>query len=159
MSALPPIPLRKFFSITTLFCVAFLAIGIRLIHLQIKLRDIFLDKSTKNFLHVEPVYSPRGNILDCKGCLLATNRPTHNLYWQGSGNYTLTSEQEKKLEAIRNIIGIPLEQKIVRKIKNAERYYKKELIACDIQFEQLSQIEEAFPFGHNIVINTSFKRF
>lgn len=161
MSILIDIPDHKFRSIIVVNFIAFFIIIGRLIQLQISRADLFLNKSTSNFLRIEKVYSRRGNILDVNGKLLATNRPMHNIYWKGTGNYQLSAEQQEKLTIISHIIGKNLldDNTFLQHIKKAERYYKKRLISSDISFEQLSQIEEKFSLADNIIIETDFKRF
>ena len=141
-------------------CTTFI-ICIRLFNLQIRSFDKFQLKSKKNFLRLEKVYPKRGNILDSTGKLLATNRPIHNLYWQGSGTYNLSEEKINILKYIGQIINknIIKNKKLLAQIKHAERFHKKTLIASDINFDQLSKIEEQFPYTNAISISTSFKRF
>jgi len=110
---------------------------------------------------METVYSPRGNIVDMHGQLLATNRPTHNTYFIGTGNRKLTENQKQKLQKVAKITNSSFIQnkKLLKQLHKTERHYKKKLIAPDISFEQLSQLEETFPLDKNITVETSFKRF
>lgn len=142
-------------------CCSFLLLFSKLVYLQIYLGTRFLKKSTKNFLRFETVMSPRGNIVDSYGNLLATNRPKYNVYWKGGGSYRLLPQHKQKLKILEKIIGKPYtdDKAFTQRIERAERYYKKELIASDINFEQLSRLEETFPHAHNISIEQSFKRF
>lgn len=136
-------------------------IVIRLFYLQINLQKIFFRQGQQNFLRTEKVQSLRGNILDCDGMLLATNRPVTNLYWRGSGKYDLDQEQIHLLEQLDTILNASLltDHSLINTIKNSERRYTKIKLASDISFDQLSQIEEQFPNHKNIVIETHFKRF
>lgn len=127
----------------------------RLVYLQILQNHNFFSLGIKNFLRTESIASPRGNILDCHGTLLATNRPVTSIYWQGTGNKTLTSQQHKIITALQNIIEISSEKSIT----TAERNGTKVLIASDISFTQLSKIIELFPNNPNIYISNHFKRF
>ena len=97
MGTLANIPDYKLRAIFTALCTSFLLISARLVYLQIIRSNLFLHKSTNNFLRIETVHSQRGNILDTRGKLLATNRPIHNVCWRGSGNYRLTDKQKKKI--------------------------------------------------------------
>ena len=65
--------------------IAFVLITGRLIQLQIILQHNFYTKSQKNFLRIETIAPLRGNILDRNNQLLATNRPTTNIFWEGTG--------------------------------------------------------------------------
>lgn len=143
-----------------IFFIMFIIVA-RLFMLQISLGDKFLQQSKKNFLRTESIESLRGNILDCNGTLLATNRPTNNIYWYGSGNYRLDDHQKKALTIVETITSVPLfeNQKLLKTIKQAERYHKKILLAQDIPFEQLGQLEEQLPNDPNISIKNDVKRF
>lgn len=143
-----------------IMCSAFI-IATQLFYLQINLQKIFLLRGKKNFLRTEKVQSPRGNILDCDGRLLATNRPIINLYWQGTGKSQLDKKQNALLEQLEIILDMSLrnDQRTMNFLKNTERRHTKYLLAPDISFEQFSQIEEQFPNHKNIAIATHFKRF
>ena len=148
---------------TTLWIVSLILLIIvgRLIHLQIILQHNFYHRSQKNFLRMETITPLRGNILDRNGNLIATNRPTTNLYWHGTGSSKLTVNQYTLLQVLETIVKKPLIENdvIMQNIKHAERRYQKLLIAADISFEQLSQIAEQLPEEKNILITTHFKRF
>lgn len=161
MNIIKHIQYYKLSTISFTIWISFFVICTKLIQLQIKQKDLFTKKSKKNFLHMETIYSPRGNIVDAKGRLLATNRPIHNTYFVGTGNYKLSKEQKENLQNLGEIIDKHFEpdSPFIKKLDLAERYYKKKLIASDIGFEQLSQLEEKFPLDKNIKIETSFKRF
>lgn len=134
----------------------------RLFYLQITQGHIFSAQGTKNFLRIEHIPCPRGNIMDCNGAFLATNRPTIDIYWQGSGNSALSADQEKTIAKIEEIIPntalIP-GQSLSFTISKAEKQYKPLLIACDISFEQLSMLEEQLANKPNLQLRSSFKRY
>ena len=69
--------------ISLLLSCCFAIILVRLLYLQIILNHSFFALSVKNFLRTETIASPRGNIVDCNGILLATNRPITSVYWHG----------------------------------------------------------------------------
>ena len=110
---------------------------------------------------METIPPLRGNILDCNGALLATNRPTTNVFWQGTGNYTLSPEQLTALTKLESITLRPItsNEQFLTEIKYAERRHHKLVIAQDIPFEQLSQIVEQLATQKNISIITHFKRY
>ena len=149
----------KFF-ILVLF-VAFSLIILRLVHLQIILQQQLFKKSQKNFLRVETISPLRGNILDRNNQLLATNRPTTNIFWNGTGNFQLNSNQKNTLQMLEKIINKTIidNEALHENIKYAERRHQKLIIAGDISFEQLSQIVEQLSDQKNISIHTHFKRF
>lgn len=139
-----------------LFFLCIIIICARLIHLQINLTNSFFQRSQKNFMRFEKIASPRGNILDSHGALLATNRPIVAMYWQGSGNKQLTTEQESALHFIEMIAEQPID---IPAALSAERLRKKIAIIEDLSGETLSRLAEQFPNHTNITFATTFKRF
>lgn len=133
----------------------------RLAYLQINLQEYFILKSKKNFLRLETMLSPRGNILDRNGVLLATNRPVTSVLWQGTGNQYLTHEQEEILHSLEDILQASLIHTADERLTiiRAEKLYKEVILATDLSFDQLSQIEERFPNATNIAITTHFQRY
>lgn len=132
----------------------------RLLYLQASIAYHLHTRGQKNFLRIIPVKPTRGNILDCKGRLLVTNRAVSNLCWVGSGKKSVTSADLKKLDKLADIVPISLSvsDELVATIKQAERKNGSVTLATDLTFEQLSQIEELFPDDAHIHILTSFKR-
>ena len=140
--------------------ITLVIICIRLFYLQVNKTQHFHFRSQQNFLRIETVNSPRGNIKDCNGKLLATNRPVTCLYWRGTGWHRISDKQYKVLDHLCHITRLPLlNGPILQKIIRAEKYQTKTLIASDLSFEQLSQIAEQFPNHENIIIDTHFKRY
>jgi penicillin-binding protein 2 len=132
----------------------------RLIHLQVHLSKKLYSRGQKNFLRINKIQPTRGNIVDINGKLLATNKPIHNLYWTGKGKPTLSEKDLDDLYLLERIIGKQItDEETLEKIKIANKYNKKFLIAAEITFEQLSKIEEQFDKNSSILIETSFKRF
>lgn len=138
----------------------FFVILARLIYLQVYYAEYFIIRGQKNFIRYEMVDSLRGNIFDCNGNLLATNRPIMSVYWQGTGNKSLTDTQCAKLAALQEILEINcLEGETYEKISLSERRYNKKLLVDDISFSLLSKIVECYPDDSNIIIDAHFKRF
>jgi len=131
---------------------------IRLYYLQIICKDQLKLRSEHNFIHLEKVQTPRGNIVDCHGHILATNKPIMNLFWQGTGKRSLTTSQKKLLHELGTILEQLFEEKITAKIIHTEQYEKQYLIKPNISFEKLSIIAEQFGHEPNILIKNSFKR-
>jgi len=136
-------------------------ICIRLFYLQIEQNNALLTQSEKNCTRLDKIPSPRGNIVDMDGNLLATNRPLTNLFWQGHGNGKLTENQWQTLQKISAIIEKPLtlDRLLLETIIMAEKKHKKILLASDLSFEQLSKIQEQFGTNESLVISTHFKRY
>ncbi len=146
-----------------IFAVTALSFGIiflRLMFLQIYCGEYFVSRSEKNFIRYTTVDSPRGSIRDVNGNLLATNRPVAALYWQGTGNKTLSQEQLVILKTVEDITGTVLTSgALYDAITAAEKKRKKTELLVDIDFICLSKLAEAFPNHENIIIDTHFKRF
>ncbi len=156
-----PLLTTKIKSAAWVLSIVLLFIIVRLFHLQIILQHNFYTKSQKNFLRIETIPPLRGTILDRNNELLATNRPTTNIFWQGTGKAKFSEEQLKTMELLETILGKQLltDERTLENIKFAERRYQKVLLASDIPFEQLSQIAEQLSEQKNIFITTHFKRF
>ena len=146
--------------ITTCILTVSFIIACRLIYLQIIQQHLLYIQSQKNFLRIEKIKSPRGNILDAHGQLLATNRPSTDLYWHGTGNHHLSEEQQEILERIRIITGydVQTDPDMQAELNHVEYLRKELLLVEDLTFEQLSQLEEQFAAQPNILIKTNFKR-
>ena len=130
--------LSRFVLLATILVIA------RLFYLQINLQHYLADRGQKNFLRIETINSPRGNILDRTGMLLATNRPVTTISWVGSGRRTLTDEQRLALKKLGAILGKALDEdsELMAKLKTAERRYKEIPLADDVAFDTLGKVAE-----------------
>ncbi|MBP7854569.1 hypothetical protein KAZ82_01375 [Candidatus Babeliales bacterium] len=140
------------------FAFCFSLILIRLIHLQIVQYQQLKLFSVKNFLRFKSIPTQRGNILDCNGIALATNRPVTQLHWKGSGNQSLNTNQIHAIEIITRVLNtdrIPT----LAKFKHTEKYKLELMIASEISEEQLCLIAEQCSDSGNIIFNTVFERF
>ena len=136
---------KKVVFIMRTLCLIFVCLGARLFYLQINLAPYFIQRSQKNFLRLERTHAIRGNIFDCKGALLATNRPVINLWWSGTGNRRLTSEQQDILTTLENILCKQIKStELYSIIEQRERLRKRVKLTHDLSAQQLSAIEELF---------------
>ena len=145
---------KRLFFVVLIFLASIIIINARLIHLQINLTMKLFERGQKNFMRFENIASPRGNILDSNGSLLATNRPLVTLCWQGTGNRTLTKDQETTINLLSALIPVDNAEIIA-----AERLSKKIAIHEDVSGELLSRLSEQFPNNPNVTFATTFKRF
>lgn len=134
-------------------------IFIRLFYLQISLNDKLFLMSKKNFTRLVKISSPRGNITDTNGHLLATNRQVLNIYWKGTGNRQFNSDQLDLLNNLQTIANLQFTPQDITRIKSAEKYSKITLLVSDVPFDELSQILEKFSQSPNLEIETKFQRF
>lgn len=135
---------------------AFASITLYLYHLQIIHSQFYLKLSQNNFLRKETIASPRGNITDSSGTLLATNRPLYNLYWRGTGNHSFASSQQQLIEHLSKTIAMTPE--LLIQIKNADRRSEKIIIARDIPFSIISTIIEQFPQSMILCVEKQYTR-
>jgi penicillin-binding protein 2 len=145
--------------ITFFIAVALSMIFCRLFYLQIYLNNEFFTRAQKNFTRTETITPQRGNITDCNGNLLATNRPTTNVYWQGTGNRQLNESQKDLLIALQTIADQNFDEKTMQTIRHAERFRKKTKIINDLNFNKLSKLVERFSNNQNMVIENNLKRY
>ena len=110
----------------------------RYFHLQIIEHERFFSKSQVNRVKAKASYAPRGLIVDRNGVVIVENSPTYIL--------TVTPYEMKNIEdqfdKISSIISVPIEE-IERRYK---KYYRGKflptVIAKNLSFAQISQIEE-----------------
>ena len=138
------------------FC-SFVGIIVYLFHLQITQMNRYFHLGQKNFVRHEKIASPRGNIVDVHGTILATNSPRYTCLWQGTGNKVLTKHQRTMLTTLSTLFSLT-EEKITQ-IKTAERRAKRLTLSTNIPFEHLRRIIEQFPDEKNIAIEKSYTRY
>lgn len=141
------------------FCVAVVIIVARLFYLQIEQGVFFKAMGQHNCLRTEVILPLRGNLLDCNGVVLASNRPVYNLYWQGGAAGKLSSYHIallKKLETIADRTFTSEEQ--LEALRQAERRASRVLLKADLTFQQLCQISEQCSNVASLVIENRFKR-
>lgn len=113
----------------------------------------------RNFLKIEVINPPRGNLLDCKGVLLASNRPVFDLYWQGLGSGNLSNEKLEFLGKLEQILHVKLlDDPLKQKILIAERYSRRVELCQNMSFDQLCQISELCGNHPNLVVSNRFER-
>jgi penicillin-binding protein 2 len=137
--------------------IAFAIIIARLFYLQVYKSTTLFQLSQHNCLRIEKVIPPRGNIIDCNGFLIATNRPLVHLAWHGTGNKNFDQEQLDTLATLEQLFGYQLAA--ATDLLPFEHYGRDVYLANDLSFEQLSAVLEKFPCNKNLFIKTDFKRF
>lgn len=153
---------KKIYTIGYISLVGLSIIIARLIYLQIGLNSYFYIKSTNNFLRKETIISPRGNITDRYGNLLATNRPVIHIYWQGTGNKRLSPDQESLLKTLNSLThhhDFSFHYHLNTSVIQAEKSYTTTLLVEDADINIISAIQEYFPNHQNIYLKHDFKRF
>jgi penicillin-binding protein 2 len=148
----------KLYCFMAVVFICFLVIIGRLAYLQIINAHHLAIRAHQNFLRLETITSQRGDIVDCKGNLLATNKPVYHLYWHGSGNRNLTESQLADLEKLLNLMHIPMDDNVLKAITRAERMAKAYSLRTHLTHEQLCTVIELFAIHTNITIRTTFQR-
>lgn len=130
--------------------------ALRVAYLQLLQHPLLYLLGQRNVIRKEKLPSPRGDITDSRGVLLATNRPVMTLLWHPSGKRTLSEKDKALLEVLAHELGqeIPL-AKIIAAEKTGRRY----LIQRDLTFEVLSRIAELVSNSTNLLITTEFQRY
>lgn len=144
--------LRQFLYV---FFVFIIIVIFRLFYLQINQKEKFAFLGKRNFLRTEILPPPRGNLHDCNGVLLASNRPVFDLYWHGSGSHRLTEGQLETIKRVGLLIGKDLDP---GKVVLAERYSRRVLLKRDLNFDELCKISEQCHNFINLFIANRFER-
>jgi len=125
--------------------------------LQIYQKEELYSLSQKNYLRTEVILPQRGNLLDCNGILLASNRPVFDLWWQGTGKWDLSCLD--CLNKIENILRIDFNKDSkLGMIKSATLRSKRLVLKTDLSFEELCRVSEQCSDSVNLFIKKSFKR-
>lgn len=138
-------------------CIAI--IWARLFYLQIIQNDYLRQLSTRNFIRIDRINAPRGDIVDRNGWILATNKPVLSLYWQGTGKRKLSDEQKNIILFLAK--ELDLEDKngdLFDRITYAEHYEKACLLVLDVPLTQAGTIAERWCAHPNIIMKSTFKR-
>lgn len=135
--------------------VIFTILVFRLVYLQLMLEDDLLHRSRRNYTRNQQIKPFRGLIVDCNGNYLATNEAIINIFWVGSGNISLTSEQKNLVEKLSEKINIINKEQI----STAEKYKKNIVISKNISKQELFSILKYISSEKNIKIETSHQRF
>ena len=137
----------------------FIALGLLaayLFHLQISNMQRFYTLGQKNFMRAEQIVSPRGNITDINGELLATSIPDYIVSWQGTAEKALTSHQKNIVTTLCSLFK--LDPEIIQAIQKAERQRNRLTLVKEVPLEQLSVLMELFPEDKNIHVEKQFRR-
>ena len=110
----------------------------RYFYLQVVEYDRYFSKSQVNSVKAQATYAPRGLILDRNGVVLVENYPTYIL--------TVTSyeleDKESQFKIIADITGISIEELSARYKKYYQGRFLPTIIAKNLTFAEISQIEE-----------------
>jgi penicillin-binding protein 2 len=133
----------------------------RLLFLQVYHHQVLARQGEKNFTRIKQIEPLRGNILDCNGNLLATNRPVINIDWIGTGQQKLSLAQRSIITNIEQVLQKYNHPMFIElgKINRAEKFSTSIRLASDVSIEALSEILEQCADSQNIAISKKFQRF
>ncbi|ERS82361.1 penicillin-binding protein 2 [Halomonas sp. PBN3] len=110
----------------------------RLAYLQVVKHEVFITRSEKNRVRVEPLPPTRGLIYDRNGVLLAENRPTYNL--------TLVRERVEDLDAtldrLVEILDLSPEEAEAFRVRSRQRQrpFQPALLMSDLDERQIARL-------------------
>ncbi len=156
MFRLQPIDKQLPIIISLLFFLLSIII-VRLGYLQLYCSSYYTAQGQRNFLRTEVIRPERGTIYDCKGTVIASNRPVHCIFWNGTGNRSLSPEQTECFSTLQTIVGQE-EFPSLESIIHVEKKHLTLLLHRDLSFNELSSIVELYPSHPNILITTQFER-
>ena len=125
---------------TLLFVLVFsiLTLLFRYFYLQVIEHERYSSKSQVNSVRAQATYAPRGLILDRNGIVLVENYPTYIL--------TVTpyelDDKEKQFQIISDITQISIDELSRRYKKYYQGRFLPTIIAKNLSFAEISQIEE-----------------
>lgn len=110
----------------------------RLVYLQVVQHEVYITRSEKNRVRIEPLPPTRGLIYDRNGVLLAENRPTYNL--------TLVRERVEDLDATLALLVELLElpedevEAFRERSRQRQRPYQPALLMSDLSEAQIARL-------------------
>ncbi|WP_048307236.1 penicillin-binding protein 2 [Halomonas sp. PR-M31] len=127
-------------SILAVVLVLLMSAGLvgRLFYLQVVQHEVFITRSDKNRVRVEPLPPTRGLLMDRDGQLLAENRPTYNL--------TIVPERVDDLDATLNLLVDILDLpdadivSLKKRSRQRQRPYQPALLLSELDEEQIAQL-------------------
>ncbi len=150
---------NKILKILLFFIIFILGLIFRLVYLQVRNKAKFSSLGKKNFLRTELISPLRGNIVDCNGYLLASNKPIYDLYWIGRGERKITENHNSALVKLEDILKVDsFKENKIKSIRFINRNSKKLLLKEDLDFNQLCLISEQCAESCNIEIVSRFMR-
>nr|WP_299242732.1 penicillin-binding protein 2 [uncultured Halomonas sp.] len=127
-------------SMLAVVLVLLMSVGLvaRLFYLQVVQHEVFITRSDKNRVRVEPLPPNRGLLMDRNGQLLAENRPTYNL--------TIVPERVDDLDATLNLLVDILDlpdtdvATLKKRSRQRQRPYQPALLLSELNEEQIAQL-------------------
>lgn len=150
---------NRILKILLFFIIFILGLIFRLVYLQVRNKAKFSSLGKRNFLRTEFISPLRGNIVDCNGYLLASNKPIYDLYWIGRAERKITENHNSTLVKLEDILKVDsFKENKIKSIRFINRNSKKLLLKENLDFNQLCLISEQCADSYNIEIVSRFMR-
>lgn len=135
----------------------FLLFVLRFWYLQILRGEEYAQKANANRTRQERVYATRGVIVDVKGRLLAENRPAYALMLIREDCPDIPAT----LAQVAQWTGVPLETLQAKFRQDAARVksFQPQIIATDIPFEKIIDIERRIVQWPGLLVETRHRRY
>ncbi|MDR0826726.1 MAG: penicillin-binding protein 2 [Desulfovibrio sp.] len=142
------------FGLTSFLFVLFV---LRFWYLQILHGEEYAQKAHANRTRLERIYATRGIILDAKGRLLAENRPAYilALIREDCPDIPATLAQVSSWTGI----SLPALQAKFRQDAARVKSFQPQIVATDIPFEKVSEIEQQIFMWPGLIVETRQRRF
>ncbi|QQR62555.1 hypothetical protein IPH67_03995 [bacterium] len=152
---------RKLWVLYFVLFFSFAVIIYRLVYLQLLNNEELLIRSHKNFLRLATILPDRGDIVDCKGTVIATNKPFYVLSWKSVYKKVLTYDQVLELQRVAAILELSKseEQELLAHISRASKLQQIYSFSKPLTSKQVHMIKEIFPAHENIFIQTLYQRY
>ncbi|MGQ9707030.1 MAG: penicillin-binding protein 2 [bacterium] len=126
----------------------------RLIYLQVFQGEEYLLMAESNRIRKVDIQASRGKIYDRNGEILADERPSYNLLYMLSKDAKI---DETLIKNLSEILDIPVKD-IKKSIIERESPFLPAVIAEDISFNKIAEIEEQYGDSRAIYIEPTLKR-
>ena len=128
---------QRLFGISLMFAGVFFILILRLLHLQVLEYETLSQTAQDNYTKDRVLIADRGTIFDRKGRILATNKPTFDIY--------LSPRRVKNKNSFLDQIAEILELDALERLELSDvieaKGYKKHKLASDVNRSQVAAVE------------------
>ena len=107
----------RLYYIYIFFALLFSLLTLRIAYLQLIQKDLFKDLARKQHIKIIPLKGERGQIIDCRGRILATNINTYSVY----ADPALVSDKKETADELSELLNLDKE-KITGKLNKNNRF-------------------------------------
>jgi len=148
---------RKVQVLLVLFGLFFLILAARLLYLQVFQFRWFNDLANQNYLRLDPIMAPRGQIYDSAGNLMVGNTPVYSV----SILYSAVKDENQLARRLGPILGMSPDQitALIEKHKAAGDLYLPIRVATNVDQAVLNQIAENKMNLPGVLVDTVPERY